>query len=472
MPMGALDRPSADVLLAAAGAMSTKESDTRDARGDPSKSWVPGQRFQQRPPSLPPSWQQYSAPTAPETDGLPPIGLGCLGPAGQRLPGTLTGVFSSFVEVPKVVRQPGPRDNSVFGRGRRKRGCSRPSPRGMAASWHAHQEEPNRSTALPGAVASGPSFDTTNSLSGSTSTTRTEASTCADSAHIVGNEAQTPAGGAVSTGLWEAVEELRHEKSDLEARVRAAESRKKELEDELLLLRKPIAEDCCGSVPVATTATSTGDPHHKDSSVVDVPIAAMIVGACGGNEEASRTGEAYTALCAQNVALQKERDSLLERLEVASLATSRELAEHEAGREAARAETETLRCEKKSLLERLEVFERALELEDPKAADEAGQIVDCVDGAPVKTGLTEKLERLHSQFVLEVVGLRREVAGLKKKKWVLRSVLATGGANEQRAIDNEIMELRRSAATRRGDGFDCGGVAEEVGSATAGGVTR
>merc|ERR1719218_312537 len=69
---------------------------------------------------------------------------------------------------------------------------------------------------------------------------------------------------------------------------------------------------------------------------------------------------------------------------------------------------------------------------------------DLESGQIKPMGLGAKIEKLHSQFVLEVVGLRKEVAGLKKKKWVLRSVLASGGESERLAIENEVMELRKS----------------------------
>merc|ERR1711941_89969 len=59
-------------------------------------------------------------------------------------------------------------------------------------------------------------------------------------------------------------------------------------------------------------------------------------------------------------------------------------------------------------------------------------------------GLGEKIGRFHSQLVLEVVGLRSELACLKKKKWILRAVLANGGESEQRAIDEEIAQLRQA----------------------------
>merc|ERR1712129_357597 len=108
-----------------------------------------------------------------------------------------------------------------------------------------------------------------------------------------------------------------------------------------------------------------------------------------------------------------------------------------------RSENEALRRERKSMQERLEIFEKALALDSPrKGAIDTGLELDNTQGKTT-FGLGEKLEKLHSQFVLEVVGLRREVAGLKKKKWVLRSVLASGGEVEQRAIDSEIAELRR-----------------------------
>merc|ERR1719218_411111 len=83
-------------------------------------------------------------------------------------------------------------------------------------------------------------------------------------------------------------------------------------------------------------------------------------------------------------------------------------------------------------------------MESPKrGSTDLGALDESADDL-AKSKLGDKIEKLHSQFVLEIVGLRKEVAGLKKKKWVLRSVLASGGESERLAIENEVMELRKS----------------------------
>ncbi|CAK0859806.1 unnamed protein product [Prorocentrum cordatum] len=64
------------------------------------------------------------------------------------------------------------------------------------------------------------------------------------------------------------------------------------------------------------------------------------------------------------------------------------------------------------------------------------------------TKIGEKVEKLHSQLVLECVQLRSETASLKKKKWVLRTVLAKGGERESEAIGVEIEQLRRGGPRR------------------------
>merc|ERR1712203_416161 len=104
---------------------------------------------------------------------------------------------------------------------------------------------------------------------------------------------------------------------------------------------------------------------------------------------------------------------------------------------------EELRRERASLQERLDVFFQAMELDKNKAS--AAEVSDCNSAS----GIGQQIEKLHSQLVLESVTLRNEVSKLKKKKWVLKSVLASGGENEQRAIDSEIAQLRASQRERR-----------------------
>ncbi|CAE8626165.1 unnamed protein product, partial [Polarella glacialis] len=104
------------------------------------------------------------------------------------------------------------------------------------------------------------------------------------------------------------------------------------------------------------------------------------------------------------------------------------------------------------------VFYRAMELEastGTAAADGEGspdvlRAETANSEVPLAVpGLGGKIERLHSQLVLESVSLQNEVARLKKKKWVLKAVLDSGGENQRRAIDEEVAQLRMS---RGGDG--------------------
>uniref|UniRef100_A0A7S0AK94 Uncharacterized protein n=1 Tax=Pyrodinium bahamense TaxID=73915 RepID=A0A7S0AK94_9DINO len=96
-----------------------------------------------------------------------------------------------------------------------------------------------------------------------------------------------------------------------------------------------------------------------------------------------------------------------------------------------------------------------MELDKPRVpGDDDGQLDrphDPLDGGPsagLKAGLANQIERLHSQLVLESVSLRSEVAKLKKKRWVLQAVLASGGESEQRAIDDEAAQLHAANLER------------------------
>merc|ERR1712125_136330 len=105
-------------------------------------------------------------------------------------------------------------------------------------------------------------------------------------------------------------------------------------------------------------------------------------------------------------------------------------------------ENEALKKSNQALQDRLDIFFCAMELEGqgkPGARDATAKQTS-------ENGIGERVERLHSQLVLEAASLRSEVAGLKKKKWVLRAVLANGGESEQRAIDQEVELLRKERA--------------------------
>jgi len=106
-------------------------------------------------------------------------------------------------------------------------------------------------------------------------------------------------------------------------------------------------------------------------------------------------------------------------------------------------ENEKLRRERAELQQQLDVFFKAMELDKSEAPEEPA---DSSQKADQVAGLGQKIENLHSQLVLESVSLRSEVAKMKKKKWVLQAVLDNGGANEGKAINEEIEQLRRRKA--------------------------
>lgn len=104
--------------------------------------------------------------------------------------------------------------------------------------------------------------------------------------------------------------------------------------------------------------------------------------------------------------------------------------------EAMGSENTSLKKELAVMKEKLEVFYKAIELTTP--------LSDANQEVSVPPDLANKVEKLHSQLVLESVSLQNEVSRLKKKKWILQAVLDNGGENERRAIDEEVEQLRRS----------------------------
>jgi hypothetical protein len=121
-----------------------------------------------------------------------------------------------------------------------------------------------------------------------------------------------------------------------------------------------------------------------------------------------------------------------------------------AGNQLIRDENESLRSTNRALQERLDIFFCAMELEGEGCKQVEGNTGENDAARPGKqvsppsnSGIGERIERLHSQLVLEAANLRNEVAGLKKKKWILRAMLANGRENEQRAIAQEVERLRR-----------------------------
>jgi len=84
-----------------------------------------------------------------------------------------------------------------------------------------------------------------------------------------------------------------------------------------------------------------------------------------------------------------------------------------------------LRAENTQLMSELQVFYKAMESKEPQDATK------------------QRLEKFHSQLVLEAASLRNEVAGLKRKRWVIQAVLANGGDSEDRVIKEELQKLRQ-----------------------------
>lgn len=207
---------------------------------------------------------------------------------------------------------------------------------------------------------------------------------------------------AASTGLWEAVEELKRDKDILESELKAAESRAEELQTRLARAEAEAAEGM-------SSRSTTPQCEH-----VNV-------------REALLTAEA-------------EREAL--KLQKELLASQNEALR--TGQQSLSGELEEVRRDRAALQEKLEVFLQAIALEQNPASP--------VSKEPLEPGpgLREKIERLHSQLVLESVSLRNEVATLKKKRWVLKAVLANGGASEQEAIDAELAKLIKRPGRAKG----------------------
>lgn len=350
----------------------------------------PGSQKARPPFPPPPAW-----PSAPAKEALPPIASLSSGPSSAKSPAPSPG--EGLVAYGDVQNGPVPQCSgwgSAMQR-RKRRGGSQPAPRG---GGH---------TPLASESAEGSPVESGGHEQG------------------CGHSSSEAAAAAVDSGLWEALEELRISKMGLEEKLRGAESREGALKLQVQDLR------------VELNTPSPCSPEAKFESTLEA------------------------LMRSENDALRRSVSLLEERLEAArswesdNVTNVKEARETEARaiqelRETMRSENEALRRERKSMQERLEIFEKALALESPRKG-----VIDIgldLENTQEKTslGLGEKLEKLHSQFVLEVVGLRREVAGLKKKKWVLRSVLASGGETERLAIENEVMELRKSTG---GGGF-------------------
>lgn len=236
---------------------------------------------------------------------------------------------------------------------------------------------------------------------------------------VSGNCSTESAAAAVDNGLWDAVEELRIAKRGLEDKLKGAEMREGALRSQLQHAEAD-----------AITAQQSRGRGREDSSVV---VESLV----RSENEALRGS---IALLEERLKSARPDGKTVREEEARSLDTLRETM---------RSENEALRRESKAFQERLEVFEKALALESPKHKT-MGDLVEDGESTLCTAKLGERLEKLHSNFVLELVGLRKEVAGLKKKKWVLRSVLASGGETERLAIENDLNELRKSGG---GSGF-------------------
>lgn len=449
---------------------------------DPS-TWPARAAPRKRPPSLPPSWDNGAAPPRESKSGLPPI---------ASVP-RVSSIAESLAMYRLDVTQPtASRDNSGFCRsGRRgQRGKSQPSPRVQARD--AAQDNFEVSRATIGGDASNDSVSTPVSTSGM----NTMAATENDAMPPYKSPSSTPQADdarktfenddhadAMNCGLWEAIEELKSAKFGLEAKLRMAENRAKELEGKL---EKTVAEAQTTGDATLLTAVDTQCPDAP-AVAADVQAAAQSAQAPARawstpppREEASTATAPTIADVQEREAFQAERQALLNKmeelevqaraaLESAEAATAAQqraesaaadaaaaavaAAEAEEGKKRVAAENDTLKRERASLKDQLEVFERLMDAEANEAAG-------AEDGDAGKTSLGDKVQRFHSQLALEAVGLRKEIAGLKKKKWVLRSVLATGGESERRAIEAEVAELRRNNTSRVEQ--DAGSAAEAV----------
>lgn len=487
--------PTADILLAAAS--STYQSPFRrpaPASGPPS-SWPAGSPW---PPSRSESHGESSSsrgprqrarpsdrqhPPPPGTfskDGLPPIGF-----PTPRLTCPSSDPLGVYLEAP-----PGPdRGGRSSTKRVRRRGASQPSPRGGGSNSGASQGEP---PPFPAAVRRAPcqpppdrvqSEDlgsstgsaslvvggAARSKSGSVSTpeTWTGPSSCRESDILTMSETEAPrpmttaAEAAVHSGLWEAVEELRLTKTGLEVQLQEAESRAEELQAKLFELQPRSNSETsssppsCRSLPGAPAQTSeavdTSAPTTADTKALRMENETLRreCAQMGERLEEIRTWQATTDRLNSAVTSEAEAWSLVANAEAARAAAEKKAEEVITSM---RRDNEAMRSERDSLLDRLDIFERALQVETPEpGGGAAGPEDDNEAGAEVGkeneqgiSRLGQKLEKLHSQYVLEVLDLRKELGGLKKKKWVLQSVLARGGENERDAINHEIAELRRT----------------------------
>jgi len=204
----------------------------------------------------------------------------------------------------------------------------------------------------------------------------------------------------VRVGLWEAMEELRRGKDGLESQVQ-------NLEDAVQIAKEEAAE--C----------------ERENERV-----------CAANEKLAAQLRQLERRAPAAVGSPSALEKLLSVPDVPNVDHAPS-AEYEAELEKLRAENKELR----EAREKLEVFEKALELSTLEESNQPSEDADEATGGE-NDKLAEKVVRLHSNLVLEASALRKDIAGLKKKKWVIQSVLNNGGDREEKAIQREIEEIR------------------------------
>jgi len=230
------------------------------------------------------------------------------------------------------------------------------------------------------------------------------------------------------SGLWEAVEELRQTKSGLEVQLQMAESRATELQAKLVELEESRA--------------AAGNTLPSPSEVGSSP--------CKGAQEAADPAWVAVPTSPSTSKSVIPADGAIEALAAEVSAKKTHLADMTAERDQLRGENAALRHEQASLLERLEIFEKLMEMEMPEGqAEDASRSFqngehEAQAGTHGKVTLRDKAESFHARLIMEAAALRKEVASLKKKKWIVRSLLANGGEQEKKARDEEVAELRRS----------------------------
>eukprot|EP00747_Dinoflagellata_sp_TGD_P164372 gnl/TRDRNA2_/TRDRNA2_184233_c0_seq1.p1 gnl/TRDRNA2_/TRDRNA2_184233_c0~~gnl/TRDRNA2_/TRDRNA2_184233_c0_seq1.p1 ORF type:complete len:1112 (+),score=246.06 gnl/TRDRNA2_/TRDRNA2_184233_c0_seq1:41-3376(+) len=404
-PMAVSEYATADLLMAAlssadaAAAAATNGGCGNFSRdSSPSGEAWPFRTRPQRPPSLPPPWHNQSGPgTAGSKEGLPPL-------ASASLHRNSLGDSRGSLYTEALVRAPS-------GAHPRRGGSHARSPRGGTAqsprNSHKSKDAPPASAASVSTVSSTPTTTASNSV-------------------------------AVNDGLWEAVEELKQTKGSLEEQLRASESRAQALQEKLRSVQ-PAPDDAWRTPTPERTASDAARISGLEEELKRIRVEndEYMAAAAAAELEQARLRADFRELSLASGSFDAERAQLMEEFHAL------EAAAVEAGSAQGRlaCANEDLKKQNASLQERLEFFERAMALETSTSGDDAG---GGGEAARAPSRLAEKCERYHSQLLLEAIELRKEVASLRKKKWVMRSVMAKGGEAEQCALDQEIAELRKS----------------------------